>query len=136
MLNRGQLVASLEDTAAAVSSAHIDRHPGLINTHTFPQPHFPTIRGRGGVPGGMAGRRQKPGFSLRDIDPSLSDNMSNASAAAAGLGAGHPSLAQDSRRPSQGKTGTPFANFSKIVYVSCLLASQSRLIRMVTSLLI
>lgn len=117
MLNRGQPI--IEDTVASVSSTHIDRHPGLMNTQTFPQPQFPTLRGRGGAAlGGMAGRRQKPGFSLRDIDPSLADNMS---AVAAGLGAGHPSVAHDpSRRPNQGKPGTPFSNFSKIVYVSYL----------------
>ena len=74
---------------------------------------------------GMAARRQRPGFSLRDIDPSILPEPSflhpGGGPLAAGLGAGRPSLLrheQPRRPPSQvGNFGSPFSNFSKIVYV-------------------
>lgn len=69
--------------------------------------------------GGMAARRQKPGFSLRDIDPTLvPEPPSTSSAAAAGLGAGRPTaLPPPSLKhgPPSETFSTPFSNFSKIV---------------------
>ena len=72
---------------------------------------------------GMAARRQRPAFSLRDIDPSILPDPSpfhqGGGPLAAGLGAGRPSLLhlEETRKPpSQGNFGSPFSNFSKIVY--------------------
>ena len=73
---------------------------------------------------GMAARRQRPAFSLRDIDPSIvpessSSRPTGGGPLAAGLGAGRPSLLhleQTRRAPPQGNFGSPFSNFSKIVY--------------------
>lgn len=63
-----------------------------------------------------AGRRMKPGFTLRDIDASLipppAGMIGSGGALGAGLGAGRPLLDAGSRKPP---AGTPFANFSKIV---------------------
>lgn len=76
---------------------------------------------------GMAARRQRPAFTLRDIDPSILPDPSplhqGGGAIAAGLGAGRPSLLhleQTRKPPSQGNFGSPFSNFSKIVYVLSL----------------
>jgi len=75
---------------------------------------------------GMAARRQRPAFSLRDIDPSILPDPSpfhqGGGPLAAGLGAGRPSLLHEqTRKPSsQGEFGSPFSNFSKIVYVLSL----------------
>lgn len=78
-------------------------------------------------PIGMAARRQRPAFSLRDIDPSILPDPSplhqGGGPIAAGLGAGRPSLLhleQTRKPPSQGNFGSPFSNFSKIVYVPSL----------------
>ena len=73
---------------------------------------------------GMAARRQRPAFSLRDIDPSILPDSSSSfrptggGPLAAGLGAGRPSLLhlEQTRRPLQNNFGSPFSNFSKIVY--------------------
>ena len=76
---------------------------------------------------GMAARRQRPSFSLRDIDPSILPDPSpfhqGGGPLAAGLGAGRPSLLhieQTRKPPSQSNFGSPFSNFSKIVYVLSL----------------
>ena len=75
---------------------------------------------------GMAARRKLPSFSLRDIDPSILPDPSplhqGGGPIAAGLGAGRPSqlLEQTRKPPSQGNFGSPFSNFSKIVYVLSL----------------
>lgn len=67
---------------------------------------------------GMSARRPRPAFSLRDIDPSIAEPpFSGGGVAAAGLGAGRPSLPDPPRRPPAGNFGSPFSNFSKIVYV-------------------
>lgn len=89
----------------------------LLNNNSI----FPT------KPLGMAARRQRPGFSLRDIDPSIlpdpsSSHHTGGGPLAAGLGAGRPSLHHEPRRPPSqaGNFGSPFSNFSKIVYVAFL----------------
>jgi len=63
------------------------------------------------APGG-AGARRKPGLKLADIAGKDSADLSSV-----GLGAGRPSLA-DPMPARPGTMGTPFANFSKIVYVA------------------
>ena len=69
-------------------------------------------------PQGMAARRARPNFSLRDIDPAFIPE----GPIAAGLGAGRPSLFQEPPRrpPPAGNFGSPFSNFSKIVSVLLL----------------
>lgn len=69
-------------------------------------------------PSGLAARRTRPNFSLNDIDPSI---VAPGGPQGAGLGAGRPSLANaPPKRPNAGSFGSPFSNFSKIVYVSAL----------------
>ncbi|KAF6763067.1 STE/STE7 protein kinase [Ephemerocybe angulata] len=86
----------------------------------IPQMPSPTPRQTAMMPrglGGMASRRQKPGFSLRDIDPTLVP-PSTSSAAAAGLGAGRPSALPPpslKKGPPSSTFASPFSNFSKIV---------------------
>ncbi|KAF8160768.1 kinase-like protein [Crassisporium funariophilum] len=67
----------------------------------------------------MAARRQRPAFSLRDIDASILPDpfhIQGAGPAAAGLGAGRPSLLHEpQRRPAAANFVSPFSNFSKIV---------------------
>ncbi|KAG6880202.1 hypothetical protein C0992_003866 [Termitomyces sp. T32_za158] len=61
---------------------------------------------------GLAARRAKQALSLNEIDPSASAG----GAAAAGLGAGRPSIPQDPpRRPNPANLVSPFSNFSKFV---------------------
>ncbi|CAA7261708.1 unnamed protein product [Cyclocybe aegerita] len=93
----------VDAAAAALHRANLDSHPVLLPANSFPSPKT----------SGMAARRQRPAFSLRDIDASLI----NDGPAAAGLGAGRPSLAHDipRRQPQAGNFGSPFSNFSKIV---------------------
>ena len=93
-----------------------------------PQPHFPKpppglaqrINNLKGGPG-IAGRRPKPAFSLRDIDPNLVQPgapgggppaVGGLGISGAGLGAGRPTALPGSSAPT---FGTPFSNFSKIV---------------------
>lgn len=64
-------------------------------------------RGRGGSVV-AAGRRNKPGFKLSDMNPETGGG-----AIGAGLGAGRPSLAEARRGPSS--FDNPFTNFNKIV---------------------
>ena len=97
-------------------SAHIDAAAtALQNTSFDPKAASPRTPPRGR--GGMAARRQKPGFSLRDIDPTLvPEPPATSSAAAAGLGAGRPSaLPPAVSKKSPPTFGSPFSNFSKIV---------------------
>jgi mitogen-activated protein kinase kinase len=98
--------------------------PSLRPTNSFP---IAATKARGG----LAARRVKPNFNLRDIDPSLSSqNPIGGGAAGAGLGAGRPMVdTAASRKPPM---GTPFSNFSKIVYAlsysplfACSLRSSS-----------
>jgi mitogen-activated protein kinase kinase len=60
----------------------------------------------------------KPSLSLKDIDPSIISPSPSGGAAGAGLGAGRPSLVPDPpKRPNPANFGSPFSNFSKIVFV-------------------
>nr|UPW42860.1 protein kinase wis1 [Hypsizygus marmoreus] len=82
-------------------------HPALHSAHSYPQPK-PRLSG-------LAARRTKPAFSLKDIDPTIVPTPSGG-AAGAGLGAGRPSLALDPpKRPNPANFVSPFSNFSKIV---------------------
>ncbi|KAI0036893.1 kinase-like protein [Vararia minispora EC-137] len=58
----------------------------------------------------MAARRNRPGFKLSDITGEDAD-----SATAAGLGAGVPTVTAKEWQPRRPVSGTPFANFHKIV---------------------
>ncbi|KAH0588966.1 hypothetical protein H2248_004747 [Termitomyces sp. 'cryptogamus'] len=92
--------------------------PGLqakmaaLANRSSPDPLESPLRPR---PTGLAMRRTKPALLLKEIDPSAIPSPSGG-AAAAGLGAGRPSLAQDPpRRPNPANFVSPFSNFSKIV---------------------
>ncbi|PPQ87465.1 hypothetical protein CVT25_008201 [Psilocybe cyanescens] len=83
-------------------------HPVLNSASSFPPP-------RPQKPIGMAARRARPNFSLRDIDNSF---VIPDGPVAAGLGAGRPSLFQHDpprKPPSATNFASPFSNFSKIV---------------------
>ncbi|KIM45213.1 hypothetical protein M413DRAFT_24456 [Hebeloma cylindrosporum] len=90
--------------AAFANRAGVGAHPVLHPASSFPAPPKPQ---------GMAARRARPNFSLRDIDPAFIPE----GPVAAGLGAGRPSLFQEQPRrpPPAGNFGSPFSNFSKIV---------------------
>jgi mitogen-activated protein kinase kinase len=106
MANKASLAATStpEGATSQFGNAHLN-HPMLQAAHSFP-----LARGRRG---GMSNRRMKPGFTLRDIDPSV---FPTGGAIGAGLGAGRPSISSDApRRPSAANSGSPFSNFSKIV---------------------
>ncbi|KAG1746215.1 kinase-like protein [Suillus lakei] len=121
MLNRGSPASpgsasfSIDSAAQALQRASINEssHPIHQSSHSFTASPPPSslvatrARGRGGaVP--AAGRRNKPGFKLSDMNPETGGG-----AIGAGLGAGRPSQAEARRGPSS--FDTPFANFNKIV---------------------
>lgn len=81
-------------------------HPPLSTAQSFP-------RAKPKPPTGLAAKRMRPGLNLSAIDPNLvGDAMENG--AAAGLALGRPAAFDSLRKPA---FGTPFSNFSKIVYV-------------------
>ncbi|KAG6873409.1 MAP kinase kinase Wis1 [Termitomyces sp. Mi166 len=84
-------------------------NPPLDSLNPLFHPHSPRPRLTG-----LAARRTKPVLSLKEIDPSA---ITGGGAAAAGLGAGRPSLPQDPppKRPNPANFVSPFSNFSKIV---------------------
>lgn len=91
--------ANRASPAATSQPAPLYAHPVL---HPAPA-SFPPPRAS------MAARRARPNFSLRDIVP-------NDGPAVAGLGAGRPTV-PPRKPPPAGNFGSPFSNFSKIVYV-------------------
>jgi mitogen-activated protein kinase kinase len=117
----------IDAAAAALQSTSFDAvrpPPGLaerLGSHKgappAPSPPSALLRTPPRGIGGMAARRQRPGFSLRDIDPALVPEPPTASsAAAAGLGAGRPTaLPPPQSKKSPPTFGSPFSNFSKIV---------------------
>ncbi|KAG2036466.1 kinase-like domain-containing protein [Suillus americanus] len=120
MLNRGSPASpgsaplSLDSAARAQqhASIHESNHPIPQSSHSYTASASSSLaatraRGRGGgAP--AAGRRNRPGFKLSDINPETGGG-----AIGAGLGAGRPSLAEARRGPSS--FDTPFSNFNKIV---------------------
>ncbi|KAG5648566.1 hypothetical protein DXG03_003177 [Asterophora parasitica] len=103
--NRSHSSSQVESTTAALASVALA--PTLHTANSYPPP-----RPRAGL---AARRTNKPAFSLKDIDPDILPTPSGG-AAAAGLGAGHPSLVHDPpRRPNPANLTSPFSNFSKIV---------------------
>ncbi|KAF8070593.1 kinase-like protein [Lyophyllum atratum] len=109
--NRTNSSSIVETTTTALANSSLNAgpssHPSLYTANSYPPPR-PRITG-------LAARRTKPGFSLKDIDPTIVPTPSGG-AAAAGLGAGRPSLALDPpKRPIPSNFVSPFSNFSKIV---------------------
>ncbi|KAG8745206.1 hypothetical protein FRC10_008518 [Ceratobasidium sp. 414] len=116
MANRGQQSSpSVPGVANGLSDAFVQA--GVAPASAPATPVRGVVRpGRGGLssrrPGG-------PGLTLGQIDPNLRDGPppgigAGGGAAGAGLGQGNPNLRNDPpKRP--GGSGTPFANFSKIV---------------------
>ncbi|KAF5321249.1 hypothetical protein D9619_001552 [Psilocybe cf. subviscida] len=104
----------VDSATRALNSTSLYSHPILQTTNSFPQAAPSTLAQspRLAKPSGMAARRAKPAFSLRDIDASFLPE----GPIAAGLGAGRPSLFQEPpRKQPAGNFGSPFSNFSKIV---------------------
>jgi len=100
--------------AAFANRPGVGALPVLHPASSFPAPPKPN---------GMAARRARPNFSLRDIDPAFIP----LGPVASGLGAGRPSLFQEPPRrpPPAGNFGSPFSNFSKIVSVLFSLSPSS-----------
>jgi len=92
-------------------------HPGLPSSNSFPR-H--SNRGLGGTATSLAAKRMRPNLHISSIDPKLIEEYP---AAASGLGQGRPFDSALPKRSSQQQNAqgsslaTPFANFSKIVYV-------------------
>ncbi|KAJ8077294.1 MAP kinase kinase Wis1 [Marasmius tenuissimus] len=87
--------------------------PATINLNS-PRP------GAGKPMGGLAARRAKPNFNVRDINPNAMPTPAGGGASAAGLGAGRPlqlSMQQETKRGplAAAAFGSSFASFSKIV---------------------
>ncbi|KAF8894011.1 kinase-like protein [Infundibulicybe gibba] len=100
-----------EPPVAALNKLALNEpHPGplLQSANSFPPPN-PRVRQQG-----LAARRVKPGFSLKDIDATI---ISHGGPVAAGLGAGRPTFDVDTtpRKPPASNFDSPFSNFSKIV---------------------
>ncbi|ESK96543.1 putative map kinase kinase [Moniliophthora roreri MCA 2997] len=103
------------------SSSSSSPHPSLRPAASYPPPTInPARPGRGGVPGGgLAARRAKPAFNVRDINPNvIPPTGASGGASAAGLGAGRPFL--PNQEPKRGPLaaasfGSSFSSFSKIV---------------------
>lgn len=112
MLNRrpppstGAASFSIDSATQALQRTHLGEtaHPLVHQPQSFPSSSS-SPRGRSPAPP----KRNKPGFTLSDIHGDVGGG-----AIGAGLGAGRPSLAESSRRPSS-TFDTPFANFNKIV---------------------
>ncbi|KAG1767033.1 STE/STE7 protein kinase [Suillus placidus] len=110
----GSASFSIDSAAQTLQRASINEssHPIIQSSHSFSASPGSSLaaaraRGRGGS-AIAAGRRNKPGFKLSDMNPETGGG-----AIGAGLGAGRPSLAEARRGPSS--FDTPFANFNKIV---------------------
>lgn len=93
------------------------------SSNSFPRPNN---RSLGGTATSLAAKRMRPNLHISAIDPKLIEEYP---AAATGLGQGRPFVsAVPPKRSSQQHTApgpslaTPFANFSKIVYVPFLSA--------------
>lgn len=105
--------------ASRLTPPVIPEHPSLRAAQSYPLPGI--LRTAAAAPprtGGMAARRMKPNFSLKDINADFAA-PSLGGASAAGLGAGRPSLADSPIAKRPPPVGSPFSNFSKIVYVPC-----------------
>ncbi|KAI5123048.1 hypothetical protein M0805_000483 [Coniferiporia weirii] len=97
--------ASAPPTASGAQSS---TRPSLLHSfQSAPVPPMPATSTLGR--GGLAAKRQRPGFNIRDI---IGDGASGA-----GLGAGVPRPSQDDvpARKAPPVTGSPFSNFDKIV---------------------
>jgi mitogen-activated protein kinase kinase len=99
--------ANIEAATSALSRATLADH---APPHTMPRMPPQLLRG------GLNGRRRGPGLKLSQIDPDAVPPPSSGGSAGAGLGAGRPSMAAPPKRSST--MASPFANFSKIVFVS------------------
>ena len=94
---------TFDQAGDALRRADLASHPVLHPTHSFPRPK----------PASLAAKRMRPDLNLAAIDPKLVAD--DASTSFAGLGLGRPLDSLPKR--SAVDLGTPFSNFSKIVYV-------------------
>ena len=111
---------------AGIANISIGERPGALPSLRAPASSPGPVR-PGPPMGGLAARRMKanvPKLSPHDVPGGLHLPPVGAGPQGAGLGVGRPQLDDEPRRPSQDTFGTPFSNFSKIVYVfldPCLL---------------
>ncbi|KAG7098724.1 hypothetical protein E1B28_000637 [Marasmius oreades] len=105
------------------SSSTPPSHPALRAAASYPPPTsaFSTRPALGAAkPAGLAARRAKAAFNVRDINPNALPTPASGGASAAGLGAGRPQLPpqQEVKRGplATASFGSSFASFSKIVY--------------------
>lgn len=96
---------TIDQAGDALRRANLASHPVLHPSQSFPRQK----------PTSLAAKRMKPDLNLASIDPKLVAD--DTSASFAGLGLGRP-LDSVPKRSSL-NLGTPFSNFSKIVYVVC-----------------
>jgi hypothetical protein len=96
---------TLDQAAQALRRADLASHPVLHPTQSFTRPK----------PTSLAAKRMRPDLTLASIDPKLVNDDSDSSSSFAGLGLGRPLDSAPKR--SAVDLGTPFSNFSKIVYV-------------------
>ncbi|KAK1233157.1 MAP kinase kinase Wis1 [Marasmius sp. AFHP31] len=116
--------AHLNDPTSPGSSS-MGPHPSLRAAASYPPAtiNLNSPRPGAGKPmGGLAARRAKPNFNVRDINPNAMPTPTGGGASAAGLGAGRPlqlSMQQETKRGplAAAAFGSSFASFSKIVYV-------------------
>jgi len=109
-------LTALRPQATPIPPSLAAKMAAMATKNTTDPQKLPTP-GRIAMQQGMA-RRPRPGFKLSDIDPTLvPDNTLPTGPMGAGLGAGRPLAHDQPRRPNPANAGTPFANFSKIVYV-------------------
>ncbi|KAF9062436.1 kinase-like domain-containing protein [Rhodocollybia butyracea] len=102
--------ASLLQHASLASPSNLPPH--LRPAASYPPPSIPRRSDNSPTPAGMARRRPKPNFSLKDINGNLGGGAS-----AAGLGQGRPFASDDSRRGplAHAPPGSLFSSFANVV---------------------
>ncbi|KAL0579151.1 MAP kinase kinase Wis1 [Marasmius crinis-equi] len=120
---------AIDQATNALQNAHLNdplspgssSHPSLKAAASYPPPTFNLNAprpGAGKATTGLAARRARPNFNVRDINPNAMSAPAGGGASAAGLGAGRPQLsaAEVKRGPlAAAAFGSSFASFSKIV---------------------
>lgn len=117
MANRSQQTASIN--AAASGFSNLSLHDRSMPPNLRPPASAPPLSRPAAPPSGLAARRLKmnaPKLNVKDITGSF-DFPSGGGTSGAGLGGGRPALDDVPRRSPQSNNETPFATFSRIVYV-------------------
>ena len=109
----------MDGAVAGIANISIGERPGALPSLRAPA-SSPGPSRPGPPMGGLAARRMKgnaPKLNPHDVPGGLHLPPMGAGPQGAGLGVGRPQLDDEPRRPPQSTFGTPFSNFSKIVYV-------------------